>query len=79
MHIASPLPGSTSVQHILDVGLAIRLCYIISHPEQIAKEGTLHILKEAIKAGIEKVVITSSYGTMMTRTLPCRIQLSVTI
>jgi nucleoside-diphosphate-sugar epimerase len=36
--------------------------------EQSAKEGTLHILREALKAGIEKIVVTSTCGTTMDRT-----------
>ncbi len=32
---------------------------------QSAKEGNLNVLKYAIKAGIQKVVITSSWGTLL--------------
>lgn len=39
-----------------------------THHEQNAKEGTLHILREALKAGIEKIVVTSTCGTTMDRT-----------
>lgn len=49
IHVASPIPGNASVQHTLDS----------------AKEGTLHILREALKAGIEKVVVTSTFGNLM--------------
>jgi hypothetical protein len=38
------------------------------HFGQTAKEGTLHILHEALKAGIKKVVVTSTSGTTMNRT-----------
>ena len=38
------------------------------HDGQSAKEGTLHVLREALKAGIEKVVVTSTVGTILART-----------
>ncbi|KAF8228801.1 NAD(P)-binding protein [Tricholoma matsutake] len=49
IHVASPTPGRASVQHTLDS----------------AKEGTLHILREALKAGIERVVVTTTIGTFL--------------
>ncbi|KAF8224775.1 NAD(P)-binding protein, partial [Tricholoma matsutake] len=52
IHVASPTPGRASVQHTLNS----------------AKEGTLHILREALKAGIERVVVTSTIGTFLART-----------
>ncbi|KAF8227156.1 NAD(P)-binding protein [Tricholoma matsutake] len=49
IHVASPLPGKASVQHTLDT----------------AKEGTLHVLREAVKAKVEKIVVTSTFGNLM--------------
>jgi nucleoside-diphosphate-sugar epimerase len=34
---------------------------------QDAKEGTLHILREAVKAGIEKIVVTGTVGNLINR------------
>jgi tyrosine-protein phosphatase YwqE len=34
---------------------------------QDAKEGTLHILREAVKAGIEKIVVTGTAGNLINR------------
>ncbi|KAF8231120.1 NAD(P)-binding protein [Tricholoma matsutake] len=49
IHLASPLYGRASVENTLDS----------------AKVGTLHVLREAVKAAIEKVVVTSTIGTIL--------------
>lgn len=49
MHVASPLPGRTSVDTTLNS----------------AVEGTLNVLRQADKAGIEKIVVTSSVAAIL--------------
>ncbi|KAG5635331.1 hypothetical protein H0H81_011705 [Sphagnurus paluster] len=49
VHVASPLPGRTSVDDTLNSAVT----------------GTLNILESTVKAGIEKIVITSSFGAIM--------------
>ncbi|MBH0005027.1 NAD-dependent epimerase/dehydratase family protein, partial [Pseudoalteromonas sp. SWYJZ12] len=49
IHVASPLPGGTSVDDTLNSAVS----------------GTLNILQSTVKAGIEKMVITSSFGSVM--------------
>ncbi|KAG6815724.1 hypothetical protein H0H87_011973 [Tephrocybe sp. NHM501043] len=49
IHVASPLPGRTSVQDTLDSAIS----------------GTKNILNATVKAGIEKIVITSSFGALL--------------
>jgi nucleoside-diphosphate-sugar epimerase len=49
IHVASPMPWQVDVDENM----------------RSAVEGTLHILREAIKAGIEKVVVTSSFGALL--------------
>ncbi|KAG6810796.1 hypothetical protein H0H92_010308 [Tricholoma furcatifolium] len=49
IHVASPLPGRTSVQDTLDSAIV----------------GTDNILQASVKAGIEKLVITSSFGALL--------------
>lgn len=49
IHVASPLPGRTSVDDTLNSAIS----------------GTRNILEATVKAGIEKMVITSSFGAIM--------------
>ncbi|KAG6914692.1 hypothetical protein DXG01_015877 [Tephrocybe rancida] len=49
IHVASPLPGRTGVQDTLDSAIT----------------GTKNILEATVKAGIEKLVITSSFGALL--------------
>ncbi|KAF8067002.1 hypothetical protein FPV67DRAFT_1223190 [Lyophyllum atratum] len=49
IHVASPLPGRTSVDDTLNSAIS----------------GTTNILQATVKAGIEKIVITSSFGAIM--------------
>ncbi|KAG6807375.1 hypothetical protein H0H93_001649, partial [Arthromyces matolae] len=48
-HVASPLPGRTDTDDTLNSAI----------------DGTVHVLKEATKAGIKKLVITSSFGALL--------------
>ncbi|KAF8999412.1 hypothetical protein BDQ17DRAFT_752668 [Cyathus striatus] len=49
LHVASPLPGAASVDVMLNSAI----------------EGTLNVLRQAERAGIEKVVVTSSCVTIL--------------
>ncbi|KAG6877375.1 hypothetical protein C0993_007962 [Termitomyces sp. T159_Od127] len=53
IHVASPLPGRTDVDDTLNS----------------AVDGTNHVLEAASKAGIEKLVITSSFGALFDASL----------
>ncbi|KAG5349869.1 putative uncharacterized oxidoreductase [Termitomyces sp. T112] len=53
IHVASPLPGRTDVDDTLNSAI----------------DGTNHILEAATKAGIEKLVITSSFGALFDASL----------
>ncbi|KAF8879115.1 hypothetical protein BD779DRAFT_1789028 [Infundibulicybe gibba] len=48
MHVASPLAGKAPVDDTLNTAI----------------DGTLNVLKQAAAAGIEKMVVTSSFGTL---------------
>ncbi|KAG6853183.1 hypothetical protein C0991_006293 [Blastosporella zonata] len=49
IHVAAPLPGRTNVQDTLDSAIS----------------GTQNILEATLKAGIEKIVVTSTFGSLI--------------
>ncbi|KAF8642480.1 hypothetical protein AX16_009481 [Volvariella volvacea WC 439] len=49
VHVASPLPGHASVDDTLNTAI----------------DGTLNVVKQAAAAGISKVVVTSSFGSVL--------------
>ncbi|KAG6847441.1 hypothetical protein H0H93_008085 [Arthromyces matolae] len=48
-HVASPLAGRTNIEDTLNTAI----------------EGTLNVLRQATKAGIKKLVVTSTFGTLL--------------
>lgn len=66
--MASPLPGRATAEDTLNVNI-IGLYTQIFNPYilQSAITGTGSILKATVKAGIEKMVITGSFGAIMDR------------
>jgi len=49
MHVAAPLPGAASIESTVST----------------AVDGPLHLVKQAEKAGIEQIIITSTFGNTM--------------
>ena len=51
MHVAAPLPGKADAEGSI----------------KTAVEGTLNVVRQAEKAGITKIVVTSTFGNMFPR------------
>ncbi len=67
IHTASPLAGKASPQETLQVRIYSLFDGILLNPLKTAKNGTLNVLASALKAGVSKIVLTSSWGTTLDR------------
>ncbi|KAK0472770.1 NAD-P-binding protein [Armillaria novae-zelandiae] len=65
VHTASPLAGKASPQETLQVGIYSLFDGTLLNHLKTAKNGTLNVLAAALKAGVSKVVLTSSWGTTL--------------
>ena len=67
IHVASPLAGRETPEAALNVRpQACRRVSKLTHV-QSALEGTLNVLRQSVKAGVHKVVLTSSWATTLDR------------
>ncbi len=69
IHTASPLAGKASPQDTLQVRVCSLVDVFLLNSQKTAKNGTLNVLASALKAGISKIVLTSSWGTTLDRKL----------
>ena len=69
IHVASPLAGREAPEAVLNVRHSIVIPVSGSDLTQlqIALEGTLNVLRQSVKAGVHKVVLTSSWATTLDR------------
>ena len=67
-HVAAPLPGKASADETIKVyrsGLEFDDKLTNLATVQTAVEGSLNVLRQGDKAGIEKFVVTSSFGAVI--------------
>lgn len=64
IHVASPAPGNVGPEELFRVCADIVLRIVEMNGPQIAIEGSLNMIRQAEKAGVRRIVTTSSIGAV---------------